>query len=356
MLEKIKLPTQVTKTPDPKNKWRATFVLEPLHTGYGTTLGNSLRRVLLSTLPGAAVTAVKIKGVEHEFSTLEGVKEDAISIILNLKKVRVKSFKDEPVKLSLDKKGEGPVTAGDFAKSSDVEVVNPDQIVATLTSKDASISMEVTIERGRGYVPVEDREKEQLEIGTIAIDSIYTPVRNVSMDVSSARVGQITNFDKLTMHVETDGTLTPEEAMQRAASLLTDHLSLFVKDIKLESDTEKRTPLMDAATPAPRKIGEIMGAAMAVQPSADQEAPAGSDMDMPIEELGLSTRTINALHNNDVKKVKDITKMTEQELAELQGLGGKALAEITKALKKLDLTLAGGMGGPAMPAPESSIE
>ncbi|MFO0702596.1 MAG: DNA-directed RNA polymerase subunit alpha [Candidatus Andersenbacteria bacterium] len=193
MLDKIKLPTHVSFTPDSKDERRATLVLEPLHTGYGVTLGNALRRTLLSTLPGAAITAVKIKGVEHEFATVPGVKEDVISIILNLKKVRMRSHKAEPVTLSLEKKGEGVVTAGDFATSSDVEVVNPDQVIATVTDKDATFQLDVTVEQGRGYVPVEDREKEELPIGTIAIDSIFTPIRNVSLDVSAARVGQITN-------------------------------------------------------------------------------------------------------------------------------------------------------------------
>ncbi len=344
MLDKIKLPTQVTFTPDAKNKSRGVMVLEPLHPGYGTTLGNSLRRVMLSTLPGSAITAVKIKGVEHEFSGMEGVKEDVIAIILNLKKVRLTSHSAEPVKLSLEKKGEGPVTAGDFKKSSEVEIVNPDQVICAITSKNTTLSMEVTVEQGRGYVPVEDREKEQLEIGTIAIDSIYTPVKNVSMDVSSARVGQITDFDKLTLTIETDGTITPQEAAQRAASLLIDHLTLFVKDIKLESDTEKRLPMVESMT-APAQSPMMGASAPAVTPEQQQEAV----LEKPIEELELSTRTLNALYNNDVKKIKDVVKMSEQELADLQGLGGKALAEITKALKKFNLSLSGGMGGPAAP-------
>jgi len=346
MLDKIKLPTQVTFTPDAKNKWRGVMVLEPLHPGYATTLGNSLRRVLLSTLPGAAITAVKIKGVEHEFSGMDGVKEDVIAIILNLKKVRIKSHSTEPVKLTLEKKGEGPITAGDFKKSSDVEVVNTDQLIATGTSKDTNVEMEVTVEQGRGYVPVEDREKEQLEIGTIAIDSIYTPVKNVSMDVSTARVGQITNFDKLTLNIETDGTLTPQEAAARAAALLIDHLNLFVNDIKLESDTEKRAPIVESIT-APSQA-PLMGAAPA--PAVTPEQQQQAVLEKPIEELELSTRTLNALYNNDVKKIKDVVKMSEQELADLQGLGGKALAEITKALKKFNLSLSGGMGGPAVAA------
>ncbi len=343
MLDKIKLPNQVSFTPDKKNKWRADLVLEPLHPGYGVTLGNALRRILLSSLPGAAITAVNIKGVEHEFSTLSGVKEDMVTIILNLKKVRLKMHEDAPAKLTLTKKGEGPVLASDFEKSSSVEVVNGDQVIANITDKDTEFSLEVTVEKGRGYVPIEDREKEQLEIGTIAVDSIYTPVKNVSMDVSSARVGQITDFDKLSMGIETDGTLTPKEAIERAAALLQDHLNLFLKDIKIESDTEKRLP--QAEQTKPTKIGAVV--TEGTDSANEGETPksgAESNLEMAIEELTLSTRTLNALYNNDVKKVKDIVKMSEQELADLQGLGGKALAEISKALKKIGLSLSGGLG------------
>ncbi|MDP2587357.1 MAG: DNA-directed RNA polymerase subunit alpha C-terminal domain-containing protein, partial [bacterium] len=217
--------------------------------------------------------------------------------------------------------------------------------IATSTSKDTDFFMEVTVEQGRGYVPVEDREKEQLDIGTIAIDSIYTPVKNVSMDVSSSRVGQITNFDKLTLHIETDGTLTPQEAASRAASLLTDHLSLFVKDIKLESDTVIRAPAVASVSAAP--LASAVGAEPLMgMPASGSEPTQELIIEKPIEELDLSTRTLNALYNNDVKKIKDLIKMTEQELADLQGLGGKALAEITRALKKFNLGLAGGMGAP----------
>lgn len=349
MLDKIQLPTNVSFKPDEKNKWKAKLVLEPLHPGYGVTLGNALRRTLLSSLPGASITAVKLKGAEHEFSTLDGVKEDVIAIILNLKKVRVKSHGDEPVKLNLNKTGEGSITAGDFDKSSEVEVVNPDQVIATSTSKDTKFEMEVTIEKGRGYVPVEDREKEQLEIGTISIDSIYTPVRNVSLDVSSARVGQITNFDKLTMAIETDGTLTPKEAVERAASLISDHVNLFIKDMQVVSDTEKRSSILETA--AETGSNALMGtSATGVGDGQIGTAdPATSNLEMSVEELDLSTRTLNALYNNDVKKVKDIVKMTEQELADLQGLGGKALAEITKALKKVNVSFSGGMGGTSKP-------
>lgn len=347
MLDKIKLPTHVSFAADPSAKHRAKLVLEPLHPGYGVTLGNSLRRILLASLPGAAITAVKIKGAEHEFSTLDGVKEDAISMILNLKKVRLICHSDEPVTLSLEKKGEGKVTAADFSSSDQVEVVTPTQPIATITDKDVTLSMDVTVERGRGYVPVEDREKEELPIGTIALDAIYTPVKNVSMDVSSARVGQITNFDKLTLEVETDGTLTPKEAVERAAQLLIDHLGLFTKDLKEVSDTEKRTALPEpaVATLTAPAAGTPTGEPAALTTPATPPSEADK-LEMPVESLDLSTRTLNALSDNDVKKVKDLVKMTEQELADLQGLGGKALAEISKALKNIGLTLAGGLGAP----------
>ena len=344
MLEKIKIPANAIYQPDKENEHRATLVLEPLHSGYGVTIGNAFRRVLLSTLPGAAITGVKIKGAEHEFATMDGVKEDVISIILNLKKIRLSSHSAEPVTLTLEKKGEGKVTAADIEKSSEVEIVNVDQTIATLTEKDAALSMEITVEQGRGYVPVEEREKEELPIGTIAIDAIYSPVKNVSMDVSSARVGQITDFDKLTLEIETDGTITPKDAVERSAALLIDHLSLFTKDLKVETDTEKRLPVVESITAAP-VVGAEEGVTAADQLTSKDVTGEGGMLEMPVDKLDLSTRTLNALFDNDIKQIKDIVKMTEQELADLQGLGGKALAEISAALKKINMSLAGGLGG-----------
>lgn len=205
----------------------ATLILEPCFYGYGTTVGNALRRVLLSSLPGAAVTAVKIRGVQHEFSTMPNVKEDVLEVILNLKLLRLRLHSDEAVKLQLSVKGEKKVMAGDFQKNANVEIVNPDLHLATLTDKKAELEMEITVERGRGYVPTEERRERPNEIGVIMIDALFSPIRNVGYRVENARVGEITNYDRLVMNIETDGTVTPREAVTEAAKVLLDYFSLL---------------------------------------------------------------------------------------------------------------------------------
>lgn len=224
--EHISLPDKITFTEGEKPNEKI-LTIEPFYHGYGTTVGNALRRVLLSSLVGAAITHVKIKGASHEFSTIKGVKEDVVDIILNLKKLRFKLHTDEPVVLTLNAKGAKKLTAKDFDKNSDVEVVSTDLPIATLGSKDAELNMEVVVAKGRGYETVEDREEEKQEIGTIAIDSIYTPIVNVSMEVTQARVGQDINYDKLILGIETDGTVTPEDAVATSAKILVDHFGIL---------------------------------------------------------------------------------------------------------------------------------
>ncbi len=224
-MESIPLPAKI-EIAESKKDW-AKFIIEPCYPGYGTTLGNALRRVLLSSLPGAAVTAVKIEGVDHEFSTVPFVKEDVVAIILNLKLIRFKLHGDEPVTLSLKAKGEKAVTAGDFECPSSVEAVSPKQHIATLTDKAGSFNMEVVVSPGRGYVPVESREKEKLDVGWIAIDSVYTPVKTVNFNVESVRVGQITNYDRLLLEIETDSSIRPEDALAQSAQILVEHFSMF---------------------------------------------------------------------------------------------------------------------------------
>lgn len=226
-MDPISVPSKIDVVSSTKN--RAEFVIEPCYPGYGPTLGNALRRVLLSSLPGAAITAVKIEGVDHEFSTIPSVKEDVVSIILNLKLLRFKVHADGPVTLKLNAHGEKVATSSDFEPSSEVEVVNLKQPIATLTDKASKLSLEVSISNGRGYVPVENREKEKLEIGWIAIDAIYTPMKTVNFTIENVRVGQITNYDKLILDVETDGTIRPEEAVTQAAKILVDHFNEFLK-------------------------------------------------------------------------------------------------------------------------------
>ncbi|KKR04436.1 MAG: DNA-directed RNA polymerase subunit alpha [Parcubacteria group bacterium GW2011_GWC2_39_14] len=227
-MENLLLPSKISfEKGDEPNV--ATFTVEPCYFGYGTTIGNALRRVLLSSLPGAAVIAVKIAGVDQEFSAIENVKEDALTICLNLKDLRVKVYSEEPVKLHLKAKGKKTITAKDFEKNSDVEIINSELEIATLTSDKATIDLEVTVKQGRGYVPTEERLNEDLEIGNIMIDAIFSPVRKVGYKVVPTRVGDITNYDKLMMDIETDGTISPQEAVSQAAKILIEHFSLLTE-------------------------------------------------------------------------------------------------------------------------------
>lgn len=224
-MKEILLPNKITVTPG-ASKNEGVLTVEPCYQGYGTTVGNALRRVLLSSLPGAAIFAVKIKGAQHEFTTLKGVKEDVLGLILNIKQIRLKSFSDETIKLSLKAKGMGSVKAGDIEKNADIEVVNKDLTICELTEKDSELEIELYINRGRGYLPVEERDKADLEVGAIAIDSVYSPVINVGFKVENTRVGEITNYDKLILTIETDGSITPEEAIDQAVKIISDYFAV----------------------------------------------------------------------------------------------------------------------------------
>ena len=228
-MENIFLPSKI-ELKEEKNSNLAILTVEPLYHGYGTTIGNALRRVLLSSLPGAAATAIKIKGAPHEFSTLTGIYEDILQIVLNAKQLRLKLYSDEPVILKLVKKGMGDVLAKDITKDANVEIINPDLKIATITDKGAELNMEITVEKGRGFEPTENRSKENLSVGTIAIDSIFTPIKDVGFKVENTRVGQITNFDKLTLTLETDGTISPREAINFSAKILIDHFNILVSE------------------------------------------------------------------------------------------------------------------------------
>ncbi|ADU28440.1 DNA-directed RNA polymerase subunit alpha [Evansella cellulosilytica] len=288
------------------------FVVEPLERGYGTTLGNSLRRILLSSLPGSAVTSVQFDGVLHEFSTIEGVVEDITSIILNLKKLALKIYSDEEKTLEIEATGEGVVTAADFMHDSDVEVLNPDLHIATL-SKGAQFHMKVAANRGRGYVPAEGNKSEELPIGVIPVDSIYTPVARVNYQVENTRVGQITNYDKLTLDVWTDGSTRPEEAVSLGAKILTEHLNIFVG-------------LTDQAQHA-----EIM-----VEKEEDQKEKV---LEMTIEELDLSVRSYNCLKRAGINTVQELTHKSEEDMMKVRNLGRKSLEEVQEKLAELGLGL-----------------
>jgi len=226
-MEDILYPSKIELTPG-ENPNEGILVAEPFFHGYGITVGNSLRRVMLSSLPGAAFTAVRIKGAPHEFHSIPNVKEDILEIILNLKMVRIKCWSDEPVKVTLHVKGEKEVTAADIKTTSDVEIANPKLHIATLTDKNAELEMELTVERGRGYVPTEERGKEKMELGTIALDALFSPVISVGFRNENVRVGDITNYDKLVMTIETDGTITPKEALEQSTKILMNHFNLFM--------------------------------------------------------------------------------------------------------------------------------
>ena len=236
-MEKISLPSKIEIQPG-EDKNKATVSIQPCHPGYGTTLGSALRRVLLSSLPGAAVTAFKIKGVNHEFSAIPNVKEDVVEISLNLKQLRLKVHSEEPVRLELKVKGEKEVKGKDIKTTSDVEVVNPDLTIATLTSKDAEFDMELIVTQGRGYIPTEAREKEELEVGMIAIDSIFTPVRNAGFQIENVRVGQMTNYENLIMEIETDGSITPRQALELSTQILIDHFNFIAEQVSDEKKSE----------------------------------------------------------------------------------------------------------------------
>ncbi|MBQ8765891.1 MAG: DNA-directed RNA polymerase subunit alpha [Clostridia bacterium] len=289
------------------------FVVEPLERGYGTTLGNSLRRVLLSSLPGYAITSVKIDGVLHEFSTIDGVKEDVTEIVLNLKGVILKINGDGPKTIYIDASGKCEVTAGDIQADSDVEILNPDHLIATL-EEGAVLKMELTCDKGRGYVSAE-RNKQVMQpiIGVIAIDSIYTPVLKVNYTVENTRVGQITDYDKLTLEAWTDGTISAQEAVSLGAKILTDHLDLFV-DL---SDEARGTETM----------------------IVKNDDSKGKILEMTIEELDLSVRSFNCLKRAGINTVEDLTNRTEEDMMRVRNLGRKSLEEVIAKLDSLNFTL-----------------
>ncbi|AAP07238.1 DNA-directed RNA polymerase subunit alpha [Bacillus tropicus] len=288
------------------------FVIEPLERGYGTTLGNSLRRILLSSLPGAAVTAIQIDGVLHEFSTVEGVVEDVTTIILNLKKLALKIYSEEEKTLEIDVQGEGIVTAADITHDSDVEILNPDLHIATL-AKDAHFRVRLTAKRGRGYTPADANKSEDQPIGVIPIDSIYTPVSRVTYQVEKTRVGQVANYDKLTLDVWTDGSIGPKEAISLGAKILTEHLNIFVG-------------LTDEAQNA-----EIM-----VEKEEDQKEKV---LEMTIEELDLSVRSYNCLKRAGINTVQELANKTEEDMMKVRNLGRKSLEEVKHKLEELGLGL-----------------
>ncbi len=289
------------------------FVVEPLERGYGITLGNSLRRVLLSSLPGAAVTSVRIDGVLHEFSTVPGVREDVTDIILSLKKLRFRMHGDAVKIIRVEIEGEGEIRAGDIITDPDVEILNPDLHIATLEG-DARLVMEITVEKGRGYIPAERNKRPDQPIGVIAVDSIFTPVRKVNYTVEDTRVGNVTDFDRLTLEVWTDGSIKPDEATSLAAKILSEHIMLF---IGLTEDIDQV---------------EIM-----VEKEEDERQRV---LEMSIEELDLSVRSYNCLKRAGINTVAELVEKTEAEMMKVRNLGKKSLEEVRNKLNALGLSLA----------------
>ncbi len=308
-IEKPRIECIETPTDDSYGK----YVIEPLERGYGTTLGNSLRRVLLSSLPGTAVTSIRISGIQHEFSAIPGVKEDVTEIVLNIKRIIARLHSDEPKTVYIEASGEGEVTAGDIKADGEVEILNPELHIATL-GPDASLSMELTLDHGRGYVPADKNKNPQQIIGTIPVDSIYTPVLKVNYAVENTRVGNQTDFDKLTLEVWTDRTISPRDAVSLGAKILVDHFTLF-------------TDLSDS-------IGSRSTVVEKVETQRDKV------LEMTIEELDLSARSFNCLKRANINTVEDLISKTQDEMIKVRNLGRKSLEEVEHKLAMMGLSLA----------------
>lgn len=305
---------------------RAVFEIEGLWPGYGHTIGNAIRRVLLSSLEGAAIASVKIEGVHHEFSTLPGLREDIVELSLNLRQVRFRMHGSGPYTATLSVKGEKTITARDFETPSQLEVVNPDQYIATLTDKKAALVMDAVVEKGVGYQPVESRRKEKVEIGTIALDAIFSPLRLVNYEVENMRVGDRTDYNRVRFHIETDGSISPREAFSTAAGILHEQFGTLAGEVT-EKKEEKKEIAPSIAEPETGQSGE------------EAESFEDQVQKKKIEDLELSTRAMNALVNAGIKTVGLLAKKTEKKIKEVEGLGDKGVIEIKKALGNLGLTL-----------------
>ncbi len=303
-----------------EENFSGVYEIDGLYPGYGHTLGNSLRRIILSSLPGAAITSVKIAGVNHEFSTIEGVKEDVITIILNLKKVRVKMLTNEPQTLTVKLKGPGVITAADIKAPGQVEILNPEHVIATVTGK-IDLDIECTIEQGLGYVPKEVLQKDRVDIGLISVDAIFTPIRRVNYEVENMRVGDRTDFNRIKLHIETDGTLLPREALERSIEIMINQLKAII-GFKEEV--------------VPEKTEEASNEAAAVPEKKELDAEF---LKTRIETIGLSARTINALSNANIRTIGGLARKKEKDLLEIDGIGAKGVQEIKKSLSNFGITL-----------------
>lgn len=295
----------------------ATFVVEPLQSGYGMTLGNSLRRVLLSSIGGAAVTGFRIEGISHEFTAIPGIKEDVVAIMLNLRQIRFKVYSDDPQVIRLSKKGKGAVRAKNLTLNADVEIVNPDHLVCTIDDPKASIDMEIMVEAGRGYRALDESGSGQKISDMIALDALFTPVLRVRYKVENTRVGQITDLDKLLLTITTDGSITPRDAFEEASAILVSQYTALAGQTRVET------------------AGALTDKGESMDTDEDSEEPA--ELMTSIEDLNLSARTTNALINNDIHNIKDLLSLSEAELRDLKGFGNKALEEVKEKMAELEL-------------------
>lgn len=301
-------------TVDDHTNTNSTFTVEPLHSGYGMTLGNSIRRVLLSSIAGAAVTSFKIEGATHEFTTVAGVKEDVVDIMMNLKGIRFRVYGDEPQNLRIVKNGKGAITAKDIQVNADVEIVNPDHVIATLDDDKSNFVMDLVVETGRGYRTIDEVTAKKAS-DMIAVDAVFSPVLRVRYKVENTRVGQMTDLDKLIITVETDGTITPREAFEEAAAILVNQYTALAGKTRVEVNEQVST------------LGGHL--------QSDTDEPAA--LNTSIEDLNLSARTTNALINNDIHTIKDLFSLSDAELRDLKGFGSKALDEVKEKLAEMEL-------------------
>lgn len=288
----------------------ATFTVEPLHTGYGMTLGNSLRRVLLSSINGSAITAFKIEGVTHEFTTVPGVKEDVVDIMMNLKNIYVKNHSEEPITMRLQKTGAGVVTAADIKANADVDVVNSDAVIATIDDPKATLTIDIVVDSGRGYRTIEESAAKRTHSDFIAVDALFSPVLRVRYKVENTRVGQATDLDKLSLTIDTDGSISPRDAFEEAAAILINQYTALAGSTRVEAGPAVGSKAIDA------DAAQLM---------------------TPIEDLNLSARTTNALINNDIRTINDLVTLSDTELRELKGFGSKALDEVKDKMAELEL-------------------
>lgn len=308
-----------------EKEFSAQFEIDGLYPGYGHTLGNSLRRIILSSLPGAAITAVNIEGVQHEFSTIPGVAEDVVTILLNLRKVRFELLTDGPVTLEVKKGGITTITAGDLEASGNIRVLNPEELIATLTDKSAKFVMEATIEKGLGYVPREVHQKERVDVGTISLDAVFSPIRRVSYDVENMRVGDRTDFNRLKVMIETDGTLTPREALERS-------IEIMIHQLKAIIGFSEETYVEEVAAPTTKPLHEetLEDKGKSIDPEV---------LKTRIEDLNLTPRVTASLTGASIRTVGGLVRKTEEDVLALEGLGQKGLQEIVLALRPHGLSL-----------------